>query len=69
MHMQLKQGDPREAARLASTLLTSVQPLEVLHFGFQLLQSVVSTPLWTSKPGMCIYTMHGPYQVEAFQLP
>ena len=39
--MQIKQGDPREAASLASALLTSGQPLEVLHFGFQLLQAVV----------------------------
>ncbi len=39
--VQIKQGDPREAASLASTLLTTGQPLEVLHFGFQLLQAVV----------------------------
>ena len=43
--VQIKQGDPREAASLASTLLTTGQPLEVLHFGFQLLQAVVSQ--WT----------------------
>ena len=39
--VQIKEGDPREAASLASALLTSGQPLEVLHFGFQLLQAVV----------------------------
>ena len=43
--VQIKQGDPREAASLASALLTTGQPLEVLHFGFQLLQAVVSQ--WT----------------------
>lgn len=45
--MQIKQGDPREAASLASALLTSGQPLEVLHFGFQLLQAVVGPHMVT----------------------
>ena len=52
---QIKQGDPREAASLANSLLTTGQPLEVQHFGFQLLQSVVSNPcaLQASVLQMC----------------
>jgi len=39
--MQVKHGDVRNAATIAMGLLTSGRPLEVQHFGFQLLQTLV----------------------------
>lgn len=39
--MQVKHGDVRNAATVAMGLLTSGRPLEVQHFGFQLLQTLV----------------------------
>lgn len=39
--MQIKYGDVREAVSMAMGLLVSGRQLEVQHFGFQLLQTLV----------------------------
>ena len=41
---QIKQGEVHEAVSIAMGLVSSGQPLEVQHFGYQLLQALVRLP-------------------------
>ena len=47
--LQIKQGEVHEAVSIAMGLVSSGQPLEVQHFGYQLLQALVRTPPLTAK--------------------
>ncbi len=50
--MQAKYGDVRDAVSMAMGLLVSGRQLEVQHFGFQLLQTLVRT----EKHSTCVIT-------------
>jgi len=50
----LKAGEPHAVVALAGGLVADGRPLEVQHFGFQLLQHLVRRPLaCRMRPGNC----------------
>lgn len=51
--MQIKQGEVHEAVSIAMGLVSSGQPLEVQHFGYQLLQALVRPPTRPMRDCAC----------------